>query len=230
MIEDIEVQSCNLTRSNLYIRKLKLSPNNTQSCSFIHLDATLYFHFDCVGNESSLWVKMAFLSEVSKLARYFSQGDGTLKERRFILAIPLFVMSVIEKELVLFVACLHAKNISLVIDVGNFQANKLPLVCKLVEQGVVFSMRVADWSQIKNGIFPGVQFFDYVRITAPRCIGDEVYPFIDLAFELKEHFGLEVIVERLQSRTQLCIAKNVPYYGLLGDFIYKAKSLDREIV
>ncbi|MFM4875104.1 hypothetical protein ACEUDK_19385 [Aeromonas veronii] len=124
---------------------------------------------------------------------------------------------------------LREKKIELVLDM-NFQENefskKLELglykeLYKIVDSGYHLSVGGFDWKQnVPEGIDIINDLFSYVRLGPPPAYIAEVNHFIDTCFYIVERHKSSLIVERLQSKTDLDIACRVPYHALMGDYIY----------
>ncbi|MGS3153248.1 hypothetical protein ACB268_21205 [Aeromonas sanarellii] len=134
---------------------------------------------------------------------------------------------------------LRDKRIELVLDM-NFQENEFSKrkldsklykeLYKIVDSGYHLSVGGFDWKQnVPENIDMINDLFDYVRLGPPPANIAEVNHFVDTCFYIVERNKSSLIVERLQSKTDLETACRVPYYALMGDYIYPtflAKDID----
>lgn len=218
-----------VARSSLYIQKIELSDENMKArpCSCISFRPLQSVKLDHLHRGSHHVLRMNKLFQLAKLEQFLYQNQLVYQGHQVILVVFPSVLTGIEKELLVFARRLAAMHIELVVDVVQMDSALLGTVSRLAEQGIIFSMGQVEWQQLtSSNTFPGGQWFQFARVAAPTPFAQEVELFLDLTFELRERFGLRIIVDRLQSRTQLQIAKRTPYFGLLGDYISRAKQLE----
>ncbi|HDO1324261.1 TPA: hypothetical protein P2R04_001207 [Aeromonas veronii] len=151
---------------------------------------------------------------------------------------PRIIPSVIDSLLESF-SKLRDKRIELVLDMNfqedDFSKRKIDSkLCrelyKVVDRGYRLSMGGFDWKHnAPENIGIVSDLFDYVRLGPPPSNIAEVNHFIDTCFYIKENNKSLLILERLQCKTDLETACRVPYYALMGDYIYPsflAKDID----
>ncbi len=127
----------------------------------------------------------------------------------------------------IFAHRLTAMYIELSVDVVQMDSALLCTVTRLAEQGIIFSIAQVEWEQLTgNNFFSDGQWFQFARVADQTPFSQGVEQFLSLTFELRECFGLRIIADRMQSRTQLQIANPPHYYELLGDYISRAKKLE----
>lgn len=151
---------------------------------------------------------------------------------------PRIIPSVIDSLLENF-STLRDKRIDLVLDINfqeeDFSKKKIDSrlykeLYKVVDRGFRLSMGGFDWKHnAPENIDIVSGLFDYVRLGPPPSYIAEVNHFIDTCFYIKEESKSLLILERLQCKTDLETACRVPYYALMGDYIYPsylAKDID----
>jgi hypothetical protein len=136
--------------SSLYIQKADLSAKTTKrcSCSCISFRPLQAVSLDSIKQGSHHIQRMNTLFQLAKLEQFLYQNQLTYHGQQVILAVFPSVLSGIEKELLIFAHRLTIMKIELVIDVVHMDSSLLGTVCRLAEQGIIFSIGRVEWQQL----------------------------------------------------------------------------------
>lgn len=147
------------------------------------------------------------------------------------------VIAHVSKLLSTVINNLKLQRIDLVLDIN---VSPRDLRCKvwkkallaIVEQGHYACLGGINWrdSHCEDLKISGC-LFKYVRLGPPPQNIAEINHFIDTCFYVVEHHGVNLIVDKIQSKTDLELACRTPYFGLLGEYISSAHmAKDTDIV
>ncbi|WP_270827502.1 hypothetical protein [Aeromonas sp. Y318-1] len=101
---------------------------------------------------------------------------------------------------------------------------------EIVDNGYSICIGGYDWrNNSPQHIHIMSELLSFIRVGPPPSNLAEVNHFIDTCFYIKERLGSNIIIDRIQSKTDLDFACRTPYFALMGDYISPpclAKGLD----
>lgn len=129
---------------------------------------------------------------------------------------------------------LRSQKIELILDVNlpNHKNDKewQKSLFKIIDSGHMVCLGGYNWKDNEPQDFQMVkELFKYVRLGPPPSNLAEVNHFVDTCFYIKEKLAMQLILDRVQSQTDLDIACRTPFFALMGDYIstaHLAKNLE----
>ncbi|WP_240533696.1 hypothetical protein [Aeromonas veronii] len=139
------------------------------------------------------------------------------------------ILQIIANDLISMIKRLSKLNISIILDLNinamsiNDKLNKT--LYYIHDSGCLINISWGDWHQ-KQKIEIPCDVFNYIRIGPPPKLCVDVNKYIDTCFYIKEELGVELILDKIQSSTELDIACRTPYSFLMGEYISKVRLAD----
>ncbi|MFB2862504.1 hypothetical protein [Aeromonas sp. MdU4] len=145
------------------------------------------------------------------------------------------LLSHMSGQLIALMDNMHSQNIELTLDlnlprhISNDKEWQRSLF-KIADGGHMVCLGGYNWKDNESNSFHMVnELFKYVRLGPPPSNLAEVNHFIDTCFYIKEKMSAQLILDRIQSQTDLDIVCRTPFFALMGDYIstaYLAKSME----
>ncbi len=91
---------------------------------------------------------------------------------------------------------------------------------RIVDSGHMVCMGGYDWKNcLPTDLKIPYEVFKYFRLGPPPANVAEINHFMDTCFYVKEKYSLNLILDRIQSKTELDVACRAPYYALMGEYL-----------
>lgn len=145
------------------------------------------------------------------------------------------IISSIIGEVLSAMKLLKEQRIDLVIDINIPSLDSLSnshqkALYEIVDKGYSICIGGYDWrNQTPQTISIMNELLHFMRIGPPPSNLAEVNHFKDTCFYIKEMLNVNIILDRIQSKSDLDVACGSPYFALMGDYIspaHLARGLD----
>lgn len=152
-----------------------------------------------------------------------------MRKCQLFFTISPLVLHRIERELIDVIHRLKKNNIELIVELDATRILKLQSLRDLrdlVEQGVVFSLGGLNEKSPQSCWLPSA-LCRFVRVGPPPINSEGMRGFLECCLLLSERYGSHLVVDKIECKEQHINSHNIPFYGLLGDFLSKPLPLDR---